>query len=177
MRKQTAKQTKRRRTGSSPKQPGLIAKGKNSQQSATTKCALHNRSHRTFLRITCRRPLTSRNIILQSLILPCAQRITSTAAWQVHPPARRRVGGGLAGMLVESRDLAERVVDCLGVRKHPSNVWLEHDNVAASSVPCGILASLRTREVVLGAHVLRNAVFRILLHSVVVPRGWRGGLR
>ena len=46
MRKKTAIQTTKRRTGSSPKQSGLITKGKNPQRSATTKSALGNRSHR-----------------------------------------------------------------------------------------------------------------------------------
>jgi len=47
MRKQTAPQTPKRRNASSRKQAGLIAQGKNAQQSATPKSALDNRSHRT----------------------------------------------------------------------------------------------------------------------------------
>jgi len=48
MRKKAAKQTTQRRTGSSPNQSGLIAKGKKPQRSATTKSTLDNRSHRTI---------------------------------------------------------------------------------------------------------------------------------
>jgi len=55
MPKKTAKQTKKRRADSPPEQSGLIAKGKSSQQSARTECALDNRSHRTTLRISCER--------------------------------------------------------------------------------------------------------------------------
>ena len=55
MRKKAAKQTTKRRTGSSPEHSGLIAKGKSSRQSAGTKSALDNRSHRTTLQISCKR--------------------------------------------------------------------------------------------------------------------------
>ena len=58
--KKTAKQTTERRTHSPAKKSGLIAKGKGSQQSATTKSVLDNRSHRTTLRLSCRRFRTSR---------------------------------------------------------------------------------------------------------------------
>ncbi len=51
MRKKTAKHATKRRADSSPQQSGLIAKGKNTQQSATTESVLDNRSHRTTLRI------------------------------------------------------------------------------------------------------------------------------
>jgi hypothetical protein len=59
MRKKTAKHATQRRADSHPQQSGLIAKGKNTQQSATTKSALDDRSHRTILRLSCRRLLTS----------------------------------------------------------------------------------------------------------------------
>jgi hypothetical protein len=47
MRKKTAPRTRKHRKASSPQQSGLIAKGKTAQQSATTRSALDNRSHRT----------------------------------------------------------------------------------------------------------------------------------
>ena len=53
MRKKTAVQTTERRADSPTQKSGLIAKGKNTQQSGTTKCALDNRSHRTALRFSC----------------------------------------------------------------------------------------------------------------------------
>jgi hypothetical protein len=49
MPQKTARQTKKRRADPPPEQPGLIANGKNSHQSATTKSVLDNRSHRTTL--------------------------------------------------------------------------------------------------------------------------------
>ena len=76
MRKKAAKQTTRRRTGSSPKQSGLIAKGKQPQRSATTKSTLDNRSHRTSLRITCRRLLT--RCIVLSVIRDLAMLTTNS---------------------------------------------------------------------------------------------------
>ncbi len=54
--KKTAPRTQKRPTASSPQQSGLIATGKHAQQSATTRCALDNRSHRTSLRFGCGRP-------------------------------------------------------------------------------------------------------------------------
>jgi len=51
MRKKAAKQTTKRRTGSSPQHSGLIVKGKNPQRSTTTKSTLDDRSHRTALRV------------------------------------------------------------------------------------------------------------------------------
>ena len=59
MQRKTAKQTTKRRIDSSPMQSGLIAKGKNAERSATTKCVLDNRSHRTTLQISCERKPTS----------------------------------------------------------------------------------------------------------------------
>ena len=47
MRKKTAPLPQEHRDASSSRHPGLIAKGKNNKQSATDKCALDNRSHRT----------------------------------------------------------------------------------------------------------------------------------
>ena len=51
--KKTAPQTRQRRKASSPKQPGLIARGKNARDSARPESALDNRSHRTDMRFTC----------------------------------------------------------------------------------------------------------------------------
>jgi hypothetical protein len=52
MRKKTAPRTRRHRKASSPQQSGLIAKGITAQQSATTRSALDNRSHRTDQRFS-----------------------------------------------------------------------------------------------------------------------------
>ena len=60
MPKKTERRTKKRTADSLPEQSGLIAKGKNSQQSARTESALDNRSHRTSLGISCMRPVASR---------------------------------------------------------------------------------------------------------------------
>jgi len=79
MPKKTAKQTKKRRADSPTDQSGLIAKGKNSQRSARTKSVLDNRSHRTTLRISCRRPLTS--CTKRSVIWGIAMR-----SYQLLPP-------------------------------------------------------------------------------------------
>ena len=43
----TAPSPREHRDASSHREPGLIAKGENGEQSATDKCALDNRSHRT----------------------------------------------------------------------------------------------------------------------------------
>ena len=51
--KKTAPQTPKRQRASSPKQPGLIARGRNAQASARCESALDNRSHRTVMRFTC----------------------------------------------------------------------------------------------------------------------------
>ena len=48
MRKQTASATRKHRKAQSPKQSGLIARAKTAPESATSKCALDNRSHRTL---------------------------------------------------------------------------------------------------------------------------------
>jgi len=48
MRKKTAPQTRKQNTASSSEQSGLIANDKKRVQSAETKSALDNRSHRTF---------------------------------------------------------------------------------------------------------------------------------
>ena len=45
--KKTAPGPRKHRQTSSPEQPGLIAQGKNREQSATGKSTLYNRSHRT----------------------------------------------------------------------------------------------------------------------------------
>ena len=50
MRKKTALRTPQRET-SLRKQGGLIVRGKNSQESATAKSTLTNRSHRTVIRL------------------------------------------------------------------------------------------------------------------------------
>jgi len=47
MRKKTAPRTRRHRKASPPQLPGLIAEGTTAQQSAVSRCALDNRSHRT----------------------------------------------------------------------------------------------------------------------------------
>ena len=51
--KKTAPQTPNDRKASSRKQAGLIARGKQAQQSAKPRSALDNRSHRTVMRFTC----------------------------------------------------------------------------------------------------------------------------
>ena len=51
--KKTAPQTRNDRKASSPKQAGLIVRGKKAQQSARSTSALDNRSHRTVMRFTC----------------------------------------------------------------------------------------------------------------------------
>ncbi len=76
MQKKTAKHATKRRADSSPQQSGLIAKGTNAQQSGTTKCVLDNRSHRTTLRISCERWLTSCNNV--SVIIDLTVRTTLT---------------------------------------------------------------------------------------------------
>ena len=48
MRKKTAPQTRKQNTASSSEQSGLIANDKKRVQSAETKSALDNRSHRTL---------------------------------------------------------------------------------------------------------------------------------
>jgi len=77
MRKKTAKQTTKRRTGSSPQHSGLIVKGKNPQRSTTTKSTLDNRSHRTGLRISCERELNSckRSLVFISLTMRTYQSL------------------------------------------------------------------------------------------------------
>ena len=47
MRKKTAPKPRQHRPASPTQQSGLIAQGKDAQQSATRNCALDNRSHRT----------------------------------------------------------------------------------------------------------------------------------
>jgi hypothetical protein len=54
--KKTAAQTPNDRKASSRKQSGLIARGKNAQQSARPGSALDNRSHRTVMRFSCAPP-------------------------------------------------------------------------------------------------------------------------
>jgi hypothetical protein len=77
MRKQTASQTQKHRTASPRKQPGLTARGMTSSQSATTECALDDRSHRTLfvvLRysrtdvrdVTCSAPMRVRSVRISS---------------------------------------------------------------------------------------------------------------
>ena len=51
MRNKTVTPTDKHQQASPNKKQGLIAKGKNTQQSGTTESALDNRSHRTTLRI------------------------------------------------------------------------------------------------------------------------------
>ena len=51
MRKKTALRTPQQRETSVRKQGGLIVRGKNSQESATAKSTLTNRSHRTHFRL------------------------------------------------------------------------------------------------------------------------------
>jgi len=58
MRNKTATPTDKNQQVSPNKKQGLIAKGKNSQQSGTTESALDNRSHRTTLQISCKRTLS-----------------------------------------------------------------------------------------------------------------------
>ena len=53
MLKKTALHATKCQADSPSKKSGLIAKGKNSQQSGTTESALDNRSHRTTLHISC----------------------------------------------------------------------------------------------------------------------------
>ena len=60
MRKKTAVHATKRQANSSSKKSGLIAKGKNSQQSGMTESVLDNRSHRTTLQISCKRLLDRR---------------------------------------------------------------------------------------------------------------------
>jgi len=72
--KKTAKQTTERRTHSPAKKSGLIAKGKGSQQSATTKSVLDNRSHRTTLQISCKRKLSQ--LLDESIICVLTTRTT-----------------------------------------------------------------------------------------------------
>ena len=86
MPKKTAKQTKKRRADSLPEQSGLIAKGKISQQSATTKSTLDNRSHRTTLQISCVRSLST-SIERSAISVPSkranephAQRVAASCA-------------------------------------------------------------------------------------------------
>ena len=55
MRNKTVTPTDKHQQASPNKKQGLIAKGKNTQQSGTTESALDNRSHRTTLRISCMR--------------------------------------------------------------------------------------------------------------------------
>jgi hypothetical protein len=55
MRKKTVPCATKRQRDSSSKQKGLIAKEKNTQQSAMTESVLDNLSHRTTLQISCER--------------------------------------------------------------------------------------------------------------------------
>ena len=55
MRNKTVTPTDKHQQASPNKKQGLIAKGKNTQQSGTTESALDNRSHRTTLQISCKR--------------------------------------------------------------------------------------------------------------------------
>jgi hypothetical protein len=71
MRKKTAVHATKRQADSPTKKSGLIAKGKNSPQSAMTESVLDNRSHRTTLGISCVRLLTSckkRSVIYHSAV-------------------------------------------------------------------------------------------------------------
>ena len=58
--KKTAPRTQTHQKASSSQKKGLIATEKNATQSAKTKSALDNLSHRTDLPITCRRLLKDR---------------------------------------------------------------------------------------------------------------------
>jgi len=58
MRNKTVTPTDKHQQASPNKKQGLIAKGKNTQQSGTTESALDNRSHRTTLQISCERTLS-----------------------------------------------------------------------------------------------------------------------
>ncbi len=56
MRKKTALRTPQQRETSLRKQGGLIVRGKNSQDSATAKSTLTNRSHRASIRLRISQP-------------------------------------------------------------------------------------------------------------------------
>ena len=99
MRKKTAKQTTKRQTDPSLYESGLIAKGKNSQQSATTESVLDNRSHRTTLQISCERSpsqLLDKSIIsdltMRTILLFPQRSTASFACWAAsvnHWPSRQ----------------------------------------------------------------------------------------
>ena len=55
MRKKTVPKSRQGRSVAPTQPSGLIARGKSSLQSGVGECALDNRSHRTTLRISCRR--------------------------------------------------------------------------------------------------------------------------
>ena len=100
MPKKTATRTKKRRADSPTKQSGLIDKGKNSQQSARTKSALDNHSHRTTLGISCERtPLqhldarTTQDVSVRINGLS-PQRSTASCPCYAHAHLRERAYSG-----------------------------------------------------------------------------------
>ena len=82
MRKKTAAHATKRQADSPSKKSGLIAKEKNSPQSAMTKSVLDNHSHRTTLRTSCTR--------VQSITLPIESDATVELTSTISIGAARR---------------------------------------------------------------------------------------
>jgi hypothetical protein len=98
MREKTAAPADKNQQVSPNKNQGLIAKGKNTQQSGTTESALDNRSHRTTLQMSCERTL--------SQLLDAREFIDVNMRTSRLPPSVRRLHlpdthKGLLGSLLE----------------------------------------------------------------------------
>ena len=92
--KKAAPQTRKRRKASSRKQSGLIAQDKNAQQSAMTKSALDNHSHRTLGGGGCTGTITTMEMP------PVHSTLVRPALFELHPvQLRNQVFGCLHPLL------------------------------------------------------------------------------